>query len=529
MVKRNLIIVHLESLNMLNYRMNRHFFPTLQKIEENSLFFEKYYSSATSTIMVMSDLAYGGMLHDESCGGIAWALDKQVYQQSFFDKWKAEGYQTYIMQYPKDSSPDSEWTNRNHRLGIDIDIKEIEKYSEYLSAIHQIFNRDERFVLWTCCYTSNISFNKTELDDIDISGLSRWEESYKRLDKQVFDLISILNESGHGNDTILIFYGDHGDDLFQHGWYGGLTHAIEPFETLVHTPLFVLDNRIKAANIEKLVSTVDIGKMSDCLLKLPEREITCDEFVTQMRDYAVSRNLYAAQMVRLGNFEKSYSITDGYYMFMAGNRGMSLYYTPMDASCHNNLLELFELQSGEFVVNKEMRRRMAFHFQAIYDEKTLKLISDKANEMKVRLQKHVKDFYQSGDCIERICEIDFETVREDHFIDEVYDGAIGGNRACYGTGLPNAYYSGKKIILYGAGGYGKYCYEKLKDNCVIVAWIDQKWEQCGSVENISIQSPDVVKDYDYDVIIVSVLNSLTRQEIQAELLKLGVDKSRIIC
>ncbi len=527
--KRNLIIIHLESLNMLNYRMNSHLFPTISGIEEKSLFFNKYYATATSTIMIMSDLAYGGLLHDESCGGISWALNKQVYKSSCFDDFQEEGYRTYALQYPKDSTPDTDWTNKNHRVGINIDVEEIEHYRDYLDRLNRILNGSGEFVLWTCCYTSNISFNKIEVEDLSDCGMTRWEDSYRRLDEQVYDLMKALEKSGHLSDTSLILYGDHGDDLFQHGWYGGLTHAIEPFETLVHTPLLIMDDRLKAGESDVLLRTLDIGTIGKALLDLPERPIELSEIIPFKNEYVISRSLYAAQMIRLGNFEKSYSITDGRYHMMAGNRGMGFYYTPMDSSCHNNLLQLFELQEDSFVLRRELCRRMAFHFQSIYDLKTLERIGIIATNMRLCLKEEVTKLYESGECLERIDEIDFFNIRNEHYVTDLYDGPIGGDRAYYGAGLPDAYYKGKNVVLYGAGGYGKYCHDKIVNDCNIVAWIDGNWGECSTKIGFKIESPDIIRNLTFDVVIVVVLDSLIRQEIQKYLIEMGIDKYRIIC
>ncbi len=34
-----------------------------------------------------------------------------------------------------------------------------------------------------------------------------------------------------------------------------------------------------------------------------------------------------------------------------------------------------------------------------------------------------------------------------------------------------------KRLLYGAGNYGRYCYEAIKNKCCVVAWVDQMYEE----------------------------------------------------
>ena len=58
---RNLLIMHLESLNRNNFLLNRDLFPFLCEIERQSVSFQKYFSTATSTLMAIGDILYGGM------------------------------------------------------------------------------------------------------------------------------------------------------------------------------------------------------------------------------------------------------------------------------------------------------------------------------------------------------------------------------------------------------------------------------------------------------------------------------------
>ncbi len=63
---------------MLNYHINSLFFPTLKDIESRSVTFSSFYSSATSTLMVMSDLAYKGSYVDETLRTIDWQRRNEV-------------------------------------------------------------------------------------------------------------------------------------------------------------------------------------------------------------------------------------------------------------------------------------------------------------------------------------------------------------------------------------------------------------------------------------------------------------------
>lgn len=86
---------------------------------------------------------------------------------------------------------------------------------------------------------------------------------------------------------------------------------------------------------------------------------------------------------------------------------------------------------------------------------------------------------------------------------------------------------GSNIILCGAGMVGiQYFMQVTKLNfCRIVGWVDQKYE---TIKNYKIQPIEIVKDADYDYIIIAILNKDIRQEVRQELLKYGVRDEKII-
>jgi membrane-anchored protein YejM (alkaline phosphatase superfamily) len=125
---RNIVLIHLESLNYMHYQMNKELFPTLRKWEERSLSFSKYFSTATSTMMVLSDLAFGGILQNEPCDSVADGLRKYCYQESFLDNLKKKGYQVRIVGYPDDGFGDAAGCNQRNFIGYTVKLEEVESY-----------------------------------------------------------------------------------------------------------------------------------------------------------------------------------------------------------------------------------------------------------------------------------------------------------------------------------------------------------------------------------------------------------------
>lgn len=83
----------------------------------------------------------------------------------------------------------------------------------------------------------------------------------------------------------------------------------------------------------------------------------------------------------------------------------------------------------------------------------------------------------------------------------------------------------KKIVLYGAGGVGRAYFNQIKDNpeLEVVAWIDQ----CVDKEKNIIGIQDIIR-YEYDCIVIAILNEELIDNIIQELVAIGVEKEKII-
>lgn len=88
---------------------------------------------------------------------------------------------------------------------------------------------------------------------------------------------------------------------------------------------------------------------------------------------------------------------------------------------------------------------------------------------------------------------------------------------------------GKKIVLFGAGGVGRDYYKQISENghCNIVAWIDSNYEQYH-YDYCTVQGIEMLKDIDYDVIVVAVRAENTAYSIISDLHRMGVKAEKII-
>ena len=388
-LKKNLLLVHLESLNQLNYRMNPELFPFLKKIERECLVFNNYYSTATSTLMVIGELLYGGLYLYEECKNFDDAPDKYCYTSSLFDDLKDKGYNTGIYIYPDANG--TEGAESRHLAGFKHSMELLPDYSEYMESFERKMSQ-EPFALMACNYISNLSFNTYV--DINKYGMDEdfWEVGYRGMDKCCADLLELLKNKDRMENTVVVFYGDHGDDYWGHGMHSGWTHGIEPNLLLIHTPLFVWDGtkRTEPEYDARLIQTTDLRELIERLL---EGKSISD---LPRRKYAISRNEYAAQPIRMETLNKAYSVTDGYYLLMVSGKGLEMYDNKSDPACQNNLLRFFDYKNSVLKASARKRKGLAYQFTVFMDARKERIIRQKFYELLAVLKEETLKLYVAG-------------------------------------------------------------------------------------------------------------------------------------
>lgn len=87
-----------------------------------------------------------------------------------------------------------------------------------------------------------------------------------------------------------------------------------------------------------------------------------------------------------------------------------------------------------------------------------------------------------------------------------------------------------EIVLYGAGKVGRCYYAQAKENYKIISWVDCNFENIdmSGEKNIKIESPDKIKELEFDFVVIGILNEDIIKEVSEKLQKMGVNKDKII-
>ncbi len=95
-MSKNLILIHLESLNRISFEHNINHLPNLKKILSSSKYYENYFSSATSTYMVINDLFYGNSEIFEHLTNIKDMFSVEINDKDLFTELQEHGYTTQV-------------------------------------------------------------------------------------------------------------------------------------------------------------------------------------------------------------------------------------------------------------------------------------------------------------------------------------------------------------------------------------------------------------------------------------------------
>lgn len=412
-MSKNLLMIHLESLNQVIYRMNPDLFPNISHIAKESYGFNKYFSSATSTIMVAADMMDGGTYQYEKNTKVVDERNEIFPKEFLLDELSERGFFVKKYAYPIDPC-DAEWNLAIQKrfFGRRLQVDSFEKEQDLFDRLKEDLKGNGSFAVWCCDYISNMASRGLVIKDRRFSGSQLWRMGYRMMDDFVGKLLEILAQTNHIEDTIVVLYGDHGDEFWGKRFHGGLVHAIEPYAELIHTPLWIWGKGEEGGESNKLLSTVD---MKYLIMRLLSDETVVVSQLAGDRKYVFARNEYAAQSCRTESFNKSYCVTDGILLLMVSGLGLEMYDMEMDPGCKCNYLLWFKLEKEVLKFKKSILRERTYHFASFMNQREITIIRQKFYRLKKLLYSFVCKCYISAGLGEKTVqqEMDFQSIRCD--------------------------------------------------------------------------------------------------------------------
>lgn len=412
---KNLIVVHLESVSELILETNSKLFPNISKIIRESSYYKNYYSSATSTLMVISDLCYGGMFR-EKCTKLESNYNKIGDYNTLFDELEMKGYRTKGIIWPRIATY-GKMVN-GHIFGRSMKVDAMESYENFIANIEDHMKIEEPFALFIANFASHISYRGVE-DVKKNDSYAKWKEGYKKIDNTCGKIFDLLKKTDKEKDTVVVLYGDHGDDYWGHRLHNGYTHAIEPYSSIIHTPLIIWDMMGEKKTEYKLTSSLDIKtKILDLLF---------DEQNENSRQYIFSRNIYANQKNDVMSLSKGYAVANEEYILLVSVRGLELYNIDMDPANTCNLLEFFDMDSeGRIKYRSNYTDIRSMHFRDFFTNEEIRHLKQVYGQLRKALLYETKRIYEDAEksVKERGKELKFAKINRTHFFNLYHKAVI---------------------------------------------------------------------------------------------------------
>lgn len=385
---KNLVIFHMESLNNLIFKMNESSFPNINKFLTESTYYSNYYTTATSTLMVISDLFYGRTDQFESSTYLEDIYSIKPTAESFFDKLFNMGYN--VKNYSVGNTIDF------GKNGVEGYTRAISQKSDYYHAktsidlikdLDSFLSSENPFMFFVRDDESHISemhnFQTSEIS----SNYDLYTERYKKMDETFGNIVNFLKQKGKFEETVFVLYGDHGEELWGHHLYEGYVHAFEPYVNLCSCPLIIHDAGQKSYELEdNLVSTINISEIVLALLK--------NVSYNKKNNYVFSRNLFSKQKLCLNRFNKSYCVTDGKYLLLVSNEGLEMYMNKIDPAGNRNILDFFKINiAGNVFYDKTFKVLAASHYRYFMTDIYIKELIAEYEDLRIALESYLESLY----------------------------------------------------------------------------------------------------------------------------------------
>jgi hypothetical protein len=407
---KNLVLIHLESISQMAFWQSSAELECLFGLMRRSRSFSNFQTASTSSVMSMSDLLHGDSSEMDHLPAFPRErISLPGSSKNFMTILRERGYRVHGVQYGSfclGDAPNNFWGIWPVACGqFRWHNGREEMHGEIRDVLEKSVAAREPFALYFWNMNTHLR-DEDPLKDADLPFHERFRAGYRLLDMSVKRLLDDLANLGLLQDTLVIAFGDHGDDLWRHGLYRGRSHIIDPYATTCWCPLFIYNNDSDVDIIRRLVSTIDLKKTLLHMLfpgKEPEAPATPFsgiDMLHEQRDIAFSQSMFALQNEHsdpLGAITKSYAVTDGDFRVMASTStgiddsgGMECYIEQWDHANTRNLLDFCTLDTDGRIVGFGSPETVHPHFRMTFTQGNINQMAGRYETLRSLLQTFIK-------------------------------------------------------------------------------------------------------------------------------------------
>lgn len=342
MKRKNLVFLHLESIAWQALRAFPEAFPNLTRLMPAARVFRWYFSSATSTQMVLAFLLHGNDFEFDAAEGIA---KPAANNPSLFSTLQAAGYQTEFLCV-------SALEAKTMLPLLAGTLPPVWKTNDFAALLEKFADTAERppFAIYFWNLATHVEHA------LALKSVARGVEEVVGgacavADHALGRIVEILERKNLMPETTVVIFGDHGDDYWTHGFKKGILHGIEPYTGLVHAPLLILDSALPAGDDHRLAGTIDLAPtcldLMNVAAALPFAESGQSLVRGAGRTHVFSQNFAANQPDNADwDIRKGFAVHDRAHTLLATSRGLELFNHRLDPANHCNLLHFFNRDGG---------------------------------------------------------------------------------------------------------------------------------------------------------------------------------------
>jgi hypothetical protein len=349
---KNLLILHLESITRERLAAFASSFPHTLRLMRNARVFDNYFSSATSTLRVVTYLFHGNDFEFDQASRFE-GMRPAANNRHLFAILRDRGYAPNLV------CLNAFETRRPTRLASwPDDLPPVFGTHDFpaLQSRFDAITDTEPFAIYVWDLITHVEHSLAIAPFAN--GLTdQVARACAVADDAIGTMLATLERKGKLANTLVVLYGDHGDDYWTHGFKGGMMHGTEPYTHVTWTPLAIAAAGVPPGASSGIATTIDIAPTCLAQLgidaRLPFAHSGCDLF-SGTREVAFSQNFTANQPddPALG-IAQAFAATDDTYNLVASSRGLELYAYRLDPGNHSNLLDFFETAPDGRLVSRQ--------------------------------------------------------------------------------------------------------------------------------------------------------------------------------
>lgn len=337
---QNLLIIHLESITRERLTAFASSFPHTLRLMRDAVTFDRFFSSATSTLMVVTYLFHGNDFEFDAATRFE-GMRPAGNNRHLFSILRERGYEVNLV------CLNAFETHRATRLASWPDDLPAAFGTNDFPTLQSRFDEitdTEPFAIYVWDLVTHIE-HSLALAPFSSGLTDQVAHACRIADDAVGTMLATLERKGKLANTAIVIYGDHGDDYWTHGFKGGMVHGTEPYTQITWTPLAIAGTGLAPGVRGGVVATIDIAPTCLSLLGIDERlpfAHSGRDALAGTPDIAFSQNFTANQPDdrRLG-IVKAFAAIDDTYNLLVSSRGLELYAYRLDPGNHCNLLDFF--------------------------------------------------------------------------------------------------------------------------------------------------------------------------------------------